>query len=147
MPATEVYLLAYFGYLYFEVRVGTSSVRQYVSAVTRFHETKVLRDYTHTPLLTAMVRLTSLILTGTGPFLWNPPSLLPWSPLVFFCIACKPRPLSLWRTVFLWHFQSCSISVSFPSPMFLRGTSRYHHSSWWLPLRTEKTSPRNALFD
>lgn len=55
LPATEGDVLAYLGYLYLEGRIGPTSVRQYLSAVTRFHETQGLEAPTRTPLVAAMV--------------------------------------------------------------------------------------------
>lgn len=56
LPAMEGYVLDDLGFMFFEERVGPSSVRQYVSAVSRFHKLEGLESPTRTPLVNAMIQ-------------------------------------------------------------------------------------------
>lgn len=56
LPATEGDVLAYLWYMFLERRVEPASVRQYVSAVSRFHELQGLESPTRTPLVSAVMQ-------------------------------------------------------------------------------------------
>lgn len=54
--ASEGDVLAYIGYLHLEGRVGPTSVAQYVTAVSRYHDHHNYPSPTHTPLVSALVK-------------------------------------------------------------------------------------------
>lgn len=56
LPVTEGGVLAYLWYLFLEGRIGPSSVRQYVSAVSRFHVLQGLESPTRTLPVRAMIQ-------------------------------------------------------------------------------------------
>jgi hypothetical protein len=53
-PASEVDVLAYFGYLKMEQSITASSLPQYLSAISRYHELAGLPSPTRTPMAKAL---------------------------------------------------------------------------------------------
>ena len=55
LGASEGNVLAYIGYLHLEGRVGPTSIAQYVTAISRYHELLHAPSPAHTPLVSALV--------------------------------------------------------------------------------------------